>query len=97
MFEGSDMPAATRSVKTSRMDLRMTDEQKRQIELAASMSGMSTSQWSISRLMESARREIVEHRSLLVTDEAFDALATALEGPQDATFATFSQGKTRWD
>ena len=79
------------------MDLRMTDEQKGQIELAASMSGMSTSQWSISRLMESARREIVEQRTLLVSEEAFDALAAALEGPQDATFSDFARGATRWD
>lgn len=91
------MSTATRDRKTSRVDLRMTDEQKGQIELAASMSGMSTSQWSISRLMESARREIVEHRLLLVSEEAFEALAAALEAPQDPAFAEFARGATRWD
>ena len=83
--------------KTSRIDLRMTDEQKRQIEAAANISGVSTAQWSISRLMESARREIAEQGALRVSEEAFDALARALEAPQDPAFASFAGGVTRWD
>lgn len=83
--------------KTSRLDLRMGAEQKRQIEAAAGISGMSVSQWSVSRLLESARRDIAEQGAMRLSAEAFDEFARLLDEPADPVFEAFSEGSTRWD
>lgn len=83
--------------KTSRLDLRMTDEQKACIEEAASLCGQSVSQWSIGKLMNSATEDIAANRSMKLSDESFDLFVQALERPVDPVFASFLQGKTQWE
>lgn len=83
--------------KSSRLDLRMSDEQKRQIEEAAYINGMSVSQWSMARLMESARKDIAEQASMRLSAEAFDEFARMLDGPADPAFSELAEGSTRWD
>ena len=83
--------------KSSRLDLRMTDEEKREIELAAHINGVSVSQWSLHNLMTSARRDIAEHRAIQLSRSAFDRFAELLEEPVDPTFVEFQKGSTRWD
>lgn len=83
--------------KTSRLDLRMSDEQKRQIETAAHINGMNVTQWSLARLMESARRDIAEQASIKLSAEAFDEFAQMLDEPTDAAFTKLCEGSTRWD
>ena len=41
--------------KNARIDLRMTSAQKEEVELAASISGISVSQWVIENLLSCAR------------------------------------------
>ncbi len=90
------MATATMS-KSSRLDLRMTDEQKRCIETAAGMSGMSVSQWSLSKLMESARKDIADQHAMRLSADSFDAFARLIEEPADPKFDEFKKGSTRWD
>ena len=75
--------------KTSRLDLRLTDEEKRQIERAAALSGISMSQWSISCLLDRARELILESRSIHLSDEAFDKFSQMLDEPMPTSFAAF--------
>ena len=91
------MATATLDRKTSRLDLRLTDEQKRRIETAASLSGISVSQWSISHLLESAQQAIADQSTLRMTEEAFDAFAALLDEPVEPDFASFLTEKTRWE
>lgn len=85
------------STLSGRLDLRMGVDQKRQIEAAASINGMSVSQWSISRLMESARRDIAERNLMRLSEESFSKFARLLDEPVDPLFAEFQEGSTRWD
>ena len=91
------MTTATLVKKASRLDLRMTDEQKRQIEAAAAASGSSVSQWSLDRLLRSARREIAEQESTVLSAQAFDEFCRLLDGPADPVFARFAARKTIWE
>ena len=75
----------------------MTDEQKRQIEYAAEINGVSVSQWSMGKLMESARRDIAEQQVILLADDAFDAFLDALDAPNDAATEAFIKEKTAWE
>ncbi len=83
--------------KSSRLDLRMTDDQKRCIETAAGISGMSVSQWSLSKLMESARKDIAEQHAMVLSSESFDAFVRLLDDPATPAFEEFKKGVTRWD
>lgn len=82
--------------KTSRMDIRMTADQRRQIERAAQLSGESISQWSLSTLIAHAQEVIAGSQAVAMTVESFDTFARLLDEPQDPTFATFAAGSTRW-
>ncbi|OUP09231.1 DUF1778 domain-containing protein [Collinsella sp. An2] len=83
--------------KTGRLDLRMSDMQKGQIEQAAHLNGMSVSQWSISRLVEAARQEIAEQRFFELSTQAFDEFARLLEEPTEPRFDAFRRETTRWE
>lgn len=83
--------------KGSRLDLRMTGEEKRQIEEAAALNGQSVSQWSLGKLLESARNDILAAHSVRMTTEAFDKFAELLESPATPTFAEFAAEKTIWE
>lgn len=91
------MPTAVLERKTSRIDLRMTDEQKRQIESAAALCGMNVSQWSIDRLLDSARNDIAKARTTSLSNEAFDEFARQLTEPVDPTFKAFAERKSIWE
>lgn len=83
--------------KASRLDIRMTEEQRGQIDAAARINGMSVSQWSISRLMESARRDIAEQGLMRLSSESFDSFLALLEEAPSPGFEEFSAGATRWE
>ena len=91
------MATAVLDRKTSRIDLRMTDEQKRQIERAAALCGTSVSQWSIDRLLDSARTDIANARKTTLSDQAFDEFARLLDEPVDPAFEAFAKRKTPWE
>ena len=54
------MATITNASKTSRLDMRMSDEQRSEIERAASIKGMSLTQWALQNLLAAARRDIQE-------------------------------------
>lgn len=83
--------------KDARMDLRMSTKLKQLIEEAASLEGMSVSQWAIDRLATCARADIADSRRTLLEDEAFDALSAALDESPDAVFAAFAARKSVWE
>lgn len=91
------MAAATMGTKTARLDLRMDPEQKETIGRAAAASGMTISQWSLDRLMASARADLLEASVVRMSARSFDAFARLLEEPQSAEFAAFAAGKTIWE
>ncbi len=91
------MATAALDRKTSRIDLRMTDEQKRQIETAASLAGASISQWSLSHLLESAQQTITDQATVRLSEKSFDEFARALDQQANLVFTEFAQGKTRWE
>lgn len=91
------MPTALLERKTSRLDLRMTDSQKRQIEEAASICGTSVSQWSIDRLLASARADIESERRMELSVAAFDEFARLLDDAADQRFVSFAAQRSRWE
>lgn len=83
--------------KSSRIDLRLTDEQKQLIEAAAGINSISVSQWSVDRLCNCARTELYDSQRTVLSAEAFDQLVEDLEQPMDPTLAAFISRKSIWD
>ncbi len=83
--------------KSSRISLRLTDEQKQLIELAAGINNISVSQWSVDRLCNCARTELYDSQRTVLSAEAFDQLVEDLEQPMDPTLAAFIARKSIWD
>ncbi len=88
--------ATASTSKTSRIDLRMTDDQKKQIERAASISGTSLSQWSIDRLLESAREVIAQQDAITLKAEAFDSFSAMLDEPINPRVIEFLNEEADW-
>lgn len=89
--------AVVREKKTSRLDLRMSEEQRDRIDEAARLNGMSVSQWSLSKLMESAREDIAQNNQIVLTSSSFDEFERLLEGEVDPVFEKTRSRTTRWE
>ena len=79
--------------KDARIDLRMTSAQKEEVELAASISGISVSQWVIENLLSCARDTIARNNHTVLAPEDFDAFVVA---PMNPTLKAFVSQKTIW-
>jgi uncharacterized protein (DUF1778 family) len=72
---------ARRPQKTSRIDMRVTDDQKELIERAAALKGQSVTQWSVDCLVENARADIEYETTTRLSEAAFDAFLQELDKP----------------
>ena len=76
--------ATTFGNRTSRLDIRLTAEQRALIERAVSLKGSTLTQ------------EIEEASSLKLENEAFDAFLRALDEPVPAEMAELMQREPQW-
>ncbi|GLI28570.1 hypothetical protein ARHIZOSPH14_28120 [Agromyces rhizosphaerae] len=72
------MPAAA---KNQRLELRLTQEQKAEIEQAAQLSGRTVTDFSVSFLVEQAREVIRAEHELRMSDLARAEFSIRLEQP----------------
>jgi uncharacterized protein (DUF1778 family) len=91
------MSTATIERKNSRLDLRLTPQEKLCIERAASIEGISISAWSTSNLIRCAKEAIAADDQIALSARAFDSLVDALEKPQNSKFKKFASEKTIWE
>ena len=69
------------SLKNDRLELRLTADQKRTIEQAATISGRSVTDFSVPLLIAEASEVIRQDRELRVSAEAWDAFNEVLDRP----------------
>ncbi len=67
--------------KDSRIDLRVTKEQKALLEKAALLKGISLSAYTLAHLLPIAKQEIEEQEKLILSDRDRDLFMEALENP----------------
>ena len=91
------MATISTSKKDARIDLRMTSEQKEEVELAASLSGISLSQWSLENLLASAREVIARSGHTVMSPEDFDAFTEALDRPLNPKLERFVSQRSVWE
>lgn len=67
--------------KSDRLDLRLTPDQKREIEAAAAISGRSVTDFSVSALVEHAADTIRREREITMSASSFGAFSALLDRP----------------
>ncbi len=71
----------TTATKNDRLELRLTQRQKNEIEHAAALSGRSITDFSVSVLVKEAEDVILRERDLMMTEKAWDAFTNVLDQP----------------
>jgi uncharacterized protein (DUF1778 family) len=69
------------TAKTNRIELRVTERQKSEIEHAAALMGRSITDFSVSVLVKEAEDVILRERDLMMSDKAWDAFNKVLDEP----------------
>ena len=69
------------SSKDSRIDLRVTAEQKALLEKAASMQGVSLSAYTLLHLLPQAQKDLEDREKLVLTDRDRDLFLSAIANP----------------
>lgn len=73
--------ATATAEKSCRMDIRLTQPQRKSYEKAAELRGQTLSQWTTMHLDECARRDIDEAHITRLPDEAFERFSALLDEP----------------
>ncbi|BAZ12121.1 hypothetical protein NIES4071_39490 [Calothrix sp. NIES-4071] len=71
------------SAKDSRIDLRVTQEQKELLERAASLKGISLSAYTLLHLLPLAKQDIDTHERLVLSDRDRDLFLSVMENPPE--------------
>ncbi|HEY4267822.1 MAG TPA: DUF1778 domain-containing protein [Galbitalea sp.] len=69
------------ATKTDRLEIRLTPDQKNEIERAAAISGRSVSDFSTSVLIKEAEEVIRFERDLAMSKEAWEAFSAIVDRP----------------
>ena len=84
-------------VKDCRFDVRMTADQRREIERAASIQGKSLTQWALDHLLAAAHYEIDQENVTRLSKQSFRRFASALEAPMPEEAQMLLDEKAVWE
>ena len=82
--------------KTARIDLRLTDEQRRLLDRAASICGSTVASYSVASLMDCAARTVAQAHRVVLSDADFDQFMEALDAPDDEAWLRLRNLKPVW-
>jgi uncharacterized protein (DUF1778 family) len=80
---GENLMSETSPAKDSRIDLRVTQEQKELLEKAASLRGISLSAYTLFYLLAVAKQEIEDQERLVLSDCDRDLFMSIMENPPE--------------
>lgn len=85
------------AVKGCRLDMRLTSEQRSEIERAASIRGKTLTQWALDHLLEAARYDVERETTTRLSNEAFDRFVAALDEPMPAAAQALMDERAVWE
>lgn len=95
--EGTLMATITAPKRDARLDLRMRSEEREEIERAASLKGMTITQWALQKLTASAREDIQEETVTRLSMQAFDDFKAALDQGMPSEAKELISSKAVWE
>ena len=87
---------STAAPKQARLDLRLPQEARDLIGEAASLSGVSLTDYVLSLVLPAARRDVVESRTIRLSRQAWDDFCAMLDRPDDARLAALRTHCPQW-
>lgn len=91
------MATATIGTKNARLDLRMRPDEREEIERAASLKGMSITQWALQKLTLAAQSDIQEETVTRLSMQAFDDFRAVLDEGMPAEAKELIASKAVWE
>lgn len=76
------MPESSKA-KDSRIDLRVTQEQKELLERAAALKGVSLSAYTLFHVLPAAKQEVDSHERLVLSNRDRDLFMSVMENPPE--------------
>lgn len=73
--------SASNNTKESGIDLRLSQEQKKTLEKAAALMGLSVSSYVLSHSLAAANKDIATHETLVLSERDRDLFLSLLENP----------------
>jgi uncharacterized protein (DUF1778 family) len=83
--------------KNSRLDLRLTDNQRSDIECAADLAGSTLTGWAASTLAEAARQQIAAAQTSYLPDSAWEEFLVMLDEPMDERAKELLSRRPVWE
>lgn len=82
--------------RTDRIDMRLTEEEKRLIEQASAATGSRLTTWCINNLINDAKRDLHANAIIRLSDEAFDKFVENLDRPLTEKQQQFLAYQPEW-
>lgn len=86
----------TTTNKDSRFEIRLTQEQRNQLNQAAEIKGLSCSQWALTNLLDAAKRDIKEAHIIKLDDTAWEEFTQALDDPMPEATRRLLESEPVW-
>lgn len=91
------MSTVTAPTRDSRLDLRMTSDNRALISEAAQLSGTTLTDYVVSAALRAARVDVLQDRVLRLDPAAWDDFLAALDEPDSEAMSVLRRRVTRWD
>lgn len=77
----------SKKIKTSRIEIRVSSEEKKILEQAASIKGLGLSAYILSLTLASAREDLASYQKQTLSTKDWDIFVAALENPDEPNTA----------
>lgn len=90
------MSTSTEPSKAARLDLRLPSEARALIVEAASLAGASLTDYVLSVVLPTARRDVIEARTIRLSHEAWDDFLDILDRDDNPDLAALREHSPSW-
>lgn len=90
------MSTATDPARDARLDLRLPKEARALIVEAAALAGASLTDYVLSVVIPTARRDVIESRTIRLSHEAWDDFLAILDRPDNPDLAALRDHTPDW-
>ncbi|MDR1387908.1 MAG: DUF1778 domain-containing protein [Propionibacteriaceae bacterium] len=84
------------TVKTARLDLRLTDAQKTRVERAAALRGSTTAGFAVASLLDAAAAVIADESEIALSEEIWVEFTAALDAPDSESWKALRATEPVW-
>ena len=93
----NSMSSTPESQKNARLDLRLPSDARALIVEAASLSGVSLTDYVLNIVVPAARRDVIEARTIRLSKQGWDDFLDILDRPDSQALTELREPRPNWD